>query len=105
MKTKFNINLYVANKQLPHMYWLSKRHKPTSKTSIAVPAAHHSVKPLSALKILHKQIEPYHTKFFFLRELKRLACQNNEAVLAAINRLNNTKRVSSIQLLTSYGAC
>ena len=49
----------------------------------------------SALKILYKQIEAYHTKSFFFSGVNTFwLFQNNEVVLAAIKKLN-TKRASS----------
>ena len=80
LKSKFNINLDDANKQLPHMYSLSKLHKAPPNARFTVAVVHCSLKPLSkavtsALKMLYKQIEAYHAKpfFFFFRELNFLA--------------------------------
>ena len=63
-------------------------------------AAHCSLNLVtSALKILCKQIEFYHTESylpFLFSGVKTLwPIQNNEAVITVINNLNNTKRVFS----------
>ena len=78
LKSKFNINLDDGNKQLFQMYYIPKLHKTPLEARFTVAAAHFFLKPISkaitsALKMLYKQIESYHTKSFFFQKLKRLA--------------------------------
>ena len=77
LKSKFNGNLDNANKQLPYMHWLPRLHKTPSKVRFIVATVQYSLKPhskavSSALKILYKQIEAYHTKSFFVSGAKTL---------------------------------
>ena len=87
-----------TKKHLQYMYWLPKLHKRASKARFIVPTAHCSLKPLpkavaSALKILYKQIEAYHTNSFFFSVVQTFyPAQNNKTVFTAINKSNNTRR-------------
>ena len=75
LKSKFDINLDDGNKQLFQMYYIPKLHKTPLEARFTVAAAHYFLKPISkaitsALKMLYKQIESYHTKSFFFSEVK-----------------------------------
>ena len=72
LKSKFNIKLNFANKQLFQMYCLPKLHKTPLEARFTVTAGHFFLRPLStaitsALKILYEQIEAYTKSFFFFK--------------------------------------
>lgn len=59
LKITFNINLDDANKQFPHMYWLSKLHKTPSEAKFITAFANCSLGSLLCFENVFKQIEAF----------------------------------------------
>ena len=99
---KFNLTVPDESKVLPHIYWLPKLHKNPIKFRFIIAAPKCSIKPLSqtitkVFKLFYRQIEAYNAKSRFFSSVKTFwVLQNNEDVIASVEKLNKRNSVRTM---------
>ena len=108
---RYGMKLEESQKTLPIMYWTPKMHYTPSRARFIVSSAKCSTKPISkvvsnAFKLIFNQIENFHDKSKFYKNVNRFWVINNSRPLIEkleiINTRKKAKEISTFDFSTLY---
>ena len=108
---RYGLKLEERQKTLPIMYWTPKMHYTPSRARFIVSSAKCSTKPISkvvsnAFKLIFNQIENFHNKRKFYKNINRFWVINNSRPLIekleVINTRKKAKEISTFDFSTLY---